>query len=327
MDFSKLKLNEAALGSYTGLGTAQKARQGASQSGQTQKSPDRKNMQSAMSTSLMGNKVRDTAVSMQKTTEQYMTDLRKEVEEVKLYESQKSDWRTELNEKVIDGQEREDHPYVTVMPTGDENLIQAIKQMRGEVKDKKQELKAGVEEEYTPEKMANREAAGKKYADKFKPGSKNKAIFPKSLPTMKAEEVEELDEAKKKCKDGYKYDSKKKKCVKKKKSSSKKSTTVIVGRPIYGGGHHHHHGGSGGDNGGDNGTDENNSGGGEGGVSEMFDYLADALVTEMMDGKSRMEKMKAEYDSALKQPSPFDGMNDKQKKQMTKATKSTRNIK
>ena len=319
MDFSKLKLNEAALGSYTGLGTAAKAAEKAGQSGQTQKNPARKNMQSSMSTSLMGNKVRDTSVSMQKTTEQYMTDLRKEVEEVKLYESQKSDWRTELNEKVVDGQEREDHPYVTVMPTGDENLIQAIKQMRGEVKDKKQEL---AKEEVLDEKRGLWDNIHAKRKRGEAPAKKGDKDYPKTL------KVEELEEGKKKCKDGYKYDSKKKKCVKKKKSSSsKKSTTVIVGRPIYGGGHHHHHhGGSGGDNGGDSGTEEN-TGGGDGGVSEMFDYLADALVTEMMDGKSRMEKMKAEYDSALKQPSPFDGMNDKQKKQMTKATKSTRNIK
>ena len=93
-----------------------------------------------------------------------------------------------------------------------------------------------------------------------------------------SEEVEDLEEAKKKCKSGYKYDKKKKKCVKKKKSSSssKKSspTYVFVGRPGYGGGghhHHHHHGGSGGDNGGDggdNGGDSNGGGGDAGGGGE-----------------------------------------------------------
>ena len=45
-----------------------------------------------------------------------------------------------------------------------------------------------------------------------------------------------LEEGKKKCKDGYEWDSDEGKCVKKKKKSSK--TTIIVGRGY--GGHHHH---------------------------------------------------------------------------------------
>ena len=93
-----------------------------------------------------------------------------------------------------------------------------------------------------------------------------------------SEEVEDLEEAKKKCKTGYKYDKKKKKCVKKKKSSSssKKSspTYVYIGRPGYGGGYHHHHHGDGGSNGGDggdggdNGGDSNGGGGDAGGGGE-----------------------------------------------------------
>ena len=168
---------------------------------------------------------------------------------------------------------------------------------------------------------------------------------------------EYLGEAKKKCKDGYKYDSDKKKCVKKKKKSSSSKTTIIVGRgfgrPIYGGGmvhHHHHHdndhgdkpngGGNGGGNGGNG-----NGGGGDAGVSEMFDLLGDMLFQEMTgaemnamkgmtdekstkektQGKSenlkRMERMRREYEKAAKQPSPiFDNMN-KEKEQMMKATK------
>ena len=95
-----------------------------------------------------------------------------------------------------------------------------------------------------------------------------------SVERRMSEEIEELDEAKKKCKSGYTYDKKKKKCVKKKKksSSSKKSspTYVYVGRPYYGGGHHHHHHhGDGGSNGGDgaDGGDggESNGGGGDAG--------------------------------------------------------------
>ena len=75
---------------------------------------------------------------------QVFEDMQKKVEQIKAFESQKSDWRQELNEKVVDGQEREQHPYVTVMPTGDENLINAVKQMGKAVKGKKD---AAVSEE------------------------------------------------------------------------------------------------------------------------------------------------------------------------------------
>lgn len=77
-----------------------------------------------------------------------------------------------------------------------------------------------------------------------------------------------LEEGKKKCKDGYEWDSDEGKCVKKKKKSSK--TTIIIGRGY--GGHHHHddddkddgnegNGGNGG--GGDAGGGDGGGGGGE----------------------------------------------------------------
>ena len=97
--------------------------------------------------------------------------------------------------------------------------------------------------------------------------------------TIKVEEVEEsysvsvedgiaLEEGKKKCKDGYEWDSDEGKCVKKKKKSSK--TTIIIGRGY--GGHHHHddddkddgNEGNGGNNGGgDAGGGDGGGGGGE----------------------------------------------------------------
>jgi hypothetical protein len=76
-----------------------------------------------------------------------------------------------------------------------------------------------------------------------------------------------IEEGKKSCKSGYKWDSKKGKCVKKKKSSSSKSSkkTVVVVKggggyrmPWMGGGHSH-----GNDN--DNDTDKGDNGGGDGG--------------------------------------------------------------
>lgn len=101
-------------------------------------------------------------------------------------------------------------------------------------------------------------------------------------PTIKKEETEQLDqefeivdeysvsvedgidleEGKKKCKEGYKWDSDKGKCVKKKKKSSSNKTTIIVtGRGGYYGGLHGH----GGSNGGDDGDKETESNGGDGG--------------------------------------------------------------
>ena len=52
--------------------------------------------------------------------------------------------RTDHKRRLVDGVEREQHPFVTVMPTGDENLIQAMKQMGGEVKDKKDKVKGAA---------------------------------------------------------------------------------------------------------------------------------------------------------------------------------------
>jgi len=63
-----------------------------------------------------------------------------------------------------------------------------------------------------------------------------------------------LEEGKKKCKDGYEWDSDEGKCVKKKKSSK---TTIIIGRGY--GGHHHD------DDDNDNGNDGGDTGGGDAG--------------------------------------------------------------
>ena len=79
-----------------------------------------------------------------------------------------------------------------------------------------------------------------------------------------------LEEGKKKCKEGYKWDSEKGKCVKKKKksSSSNKTTIIVTGRGGYYGGSHGH-GGSNDDNDGDKETDSNGGDvGGDGGGGE-----------------------------------------------------------
>ena len=110
------------------------------------------------------------------------------------------------------------------------------------------------------------EKAGKD-ADK----AANKKIFGEEFEivdeySVSVEDGIALEEGKKKCKDGYKWDSDKGKCVKKKKksSSSNKTTVIVTGRGGYYGGLHGH-GGHGGSNGGDGGEGETESGGGDGG--------------------------------------------------------------
>ena len=125
------------------------------------------------------------------------------------------------------------------------------------------------------------EGAGKTYI----PGAKIGGTIKKpSGKTVKVEDVETeeeiiedeycvsvedglaLEEGKKKCKDGYEWDSDEGKCVKKKKSSR---TTIIIGRGY--GGHHHHddddkddgNDGNGGDGGGGDAGGGDGGGGGE----------------------------------------------------------------
>ena len=196
--------------------------------------------------------------------------LRKEKETIKMMENQKSDWRRDLQEKVVDGQERENHPYVTVMPTGDENLIQAIKQMGKEVKNKKDKV-MGEEADMT----------GAPSIKDAKPEKETKVKYDKHMkvhaPNIKKEEVEDLQEKKKKgCKDGY-YRDEDGDCVTKKKKKS--SSTIIMGRG-WGHGHHHHDD----DDDNDGGSDDiggGGDGGDGGGMGEMFDALGDMLIQEM----------------------------------------------
>ena len=142
MDFSKLKLNESiAKGDYTGLSAQQDA--GAKALASSQNKMHRNNEVKAAKTKLtsqpVGTKHSNQTVMSSHTpdVDKYFAEMRAEVERIKTLQAQKSDWRTELQEKVVDGKERDQHPYVTVMPTGDENLIQAIEQMAKTAKKKK----------------------------------------------------------------------------------------------------------------------------------------------------------------------------------------------
>ena len=205
MDFSKLKLNESiAKGDYTGLSAQQDAGAKALASSQNKfnRNSEVKSAKTKLTSQPVGTKNSQQTVMSSHTpdVDKYFAEMRAEVERIKTIQAQRSDWRTELQEKAVDGVEREQHPYVTVMPTGDEALIQAMKQMGGEAQEKKKKLQSsGVE------------------------------------VNLQKEEVVELEEKKKKgCKDGYKRDENGN-CVKKSKSK-----TYIVGRGWGYGGHHHH---------------------------------------------------------------------------------------
>ena len=76
---------------------------------------------------------------------EYFKSLRGEKEFIRMLESNRVDWRQELQEKVVDGQEREQHPYITVMPTGDENLLQAMTQMVKTARKKKDAVSEAVD--------------------------------------------------------------------------------------------------------------------------------------------------------------------------------------
>lgn len=231
-----------------------------------------------------------------------MEELRDGKGALKAFESKKSDWRQELQEKVVDGQEREQHPYVTVMPTGDENLIQAMKQTAQTAKKKKD---AVVGEGYAPgdvdEKLGAVTSIPKDERDAAKARLLAKAKAKRDK--MKKEEVESLEEAKKKkCKDGYEWDSDEEKCVKKKKSKSR--TTIIFGRG-YGG--HHHHDNDENDNDDDGGGDSGDAGGGDaggGGMGEMFDILGDMLLKEKLMGGDEFHARMKEKNKAPINPYP-----------------------
>ena len=144
MNFSKYKLQQ-----YLAEGQVVEKGAQASISTSVNSAINAKNGSASSTEEQMGNKARQRNQSSQATgpsqksnvryeqSVEYNKNLLKEKEIIKAVESQRSDWRTELQEKVVDGKERENHPFVTVMPTGDENLIQAIEQMAKEGKKKK----------------------------------------------------------------------------------------------------------------------------------------------------------------------------------------------
>ena len=282
MNFSKLKLNEGIAtsgGTQTSLDAASKSSEQSINS-----AADRFNRKSTVTAGkARGAAQPQTSLKSANTvmdSVNHLKDIQKQKEYTRLLESQKSDWRQELTEKAVDGQEREKHPFVTVMPTGDENLIQAAKQMKGEVKDKKSELKGGIEEAREPTGLGGSTKEKKPIMGKPNTWGKKPSKDYTAADVVSAAK-KKLEEKKKDCKDGYKWDSDEGRCVKKKKSSS----TVIIGRGFYGGGHHHDDDDNDNDGGDNDGGGEGGGGDAGGGMGEMFDYLGALMIEDLSTDK------------------------------------------
>ena len=275
MDFSKLKLNEGlaqGMGAMSSLNTSQSTSQLAKDSAmdKANRANISKTRKTNMSSQALGTKQKTQTMM---NSFDHLAAIQQQKAAIKKFNETKSDWRTELQEKVIDGREEDNHPYVSVMPTGDENLMQAIKQMRGEV-DKKKEKAQGQMAQIGEQKEEDRSDAMPKGDVGHDIHKKSVEGFKKRNPSykLKKEETELLDEKKKGCKDGY-YRDEDGDCVKKKK----KGSSIIVGRG-WGYGHHHHN-----DDENDDGSNADNgsdAGDGGGGMGEMFDVLGDLLLQE-----------------------------------------------
>ena len=133
IDFTYLKLNEA---SVTTVAAAQSSENAASGS-QTQRegTNKRREAQGFQMAAKTGSPTQ--ATTIQKNVAERFETLRKEQETLKLYESQKSDWRKELQEELADDPMEPEHPYVKVMPNIRYKQIEAEKELAAAAKEGK----------------------------------------------------------------------------------------------------------------------------------------------------------------------------------------------
>ena len=122
INFSHLKLNEMSATSVAAQQSAEKAQQG----GQTQREGTRKRReaQSLQMAAKTGSPTQ--ATDIQKNVTERLVDIRSGKEVSKLYEEQKSDWRSEL---TAEDPSEPQHPYVKVMPNIKYKQIEAEKEL------------------------------------------------------------------------------------------------------------------------------------------------------------------------------------------------------
>ena len=124
INFSRLKLNEAPTPTSV---VAQKSEEEAVQGGQTQREGTnrRREAQGLQMAAKTGSPTQ--ATNIQKAVTEHLIDIRTGKEVNKLYEEQKSDWRSEL---APEDPNEPEHPYVKVMPNIKYKQIEAEKEIK-----------------------------------------------------------------------------------------------------------------------------------------------------------------------------------------------------
>ena len=130
MDFSKLKLNEAANTNAVSAASAEAASAG----GEAQRAgtEGRRAKQAMSMAAKTGSPTQ--ATDIQKNVAERLLDIRTGKEVSKLYEETKSDWRKEISEELADDPNEPEHPYIKVMPHMQYKQIEAEKQLKAAAK-------------------------------------------------------------------------------------------------------------------------------------------------------------------------------------------------
>jgi hypothetical protein len=131
INFSRLKLNEAPANP---VAVEQQGSEAASAGGQTQREGTnrRREAQGVHMAAKTGSPTQ--SATIQKNIADHFENIRKEKEVLKLYETQKSDWRTEIQEELADDPMEPEHPYVKVMPNIKYKQIEAEKELAAAAK-------------------------------------------------------------------------------------------------------------------------------------------------------------------------------------------------
>ena len=132
INFSRLHLNEMSATSVAAQQSAEKAQAGGdAQRAGTQKRREAQGLQMAAKT---GSPTQ--ATNIQKNITEHLLDIRTGKEVNRLYEEQKSDWRSEL---AGEDPNEPEHPYVKVMPNIKYKQIEAEKEIRAAAEKSKQQ--------------------------------------------------------------------------------------------------------------------------------------------------------------------------------------------
>jgi hypothetical protein len=128
INFSRLKLNEAPVNP---VAVEQQGSEAASSGGQTQREGTnrRREAQSLHMAAKTGSPTQSTQI--QKAVTEHLLDIRTGKEVSRLYEEQKSDWRSEL---AGEDPNEPEHPYVKVMPNIKYKQIEAEKELAAAAK-------------------------------------------------------------------------------------------------------------------------------------------------------------------------------------------------